>query len=68
MADTNTLDLSDLSSEPVESNVQAEISDAPDTEEVDEPVEALPPGKTLPSTTIPSSGSVQDVVLLSISS
>ncbi len=29
MADTNTLDLSDLSSEPVESNVQAEISDAP---------------------------------------
>ena len=37
MADTNTLDLSDLSSEPVESNVQAEISDAP--ADVEEPVE-----------------------------
>ena len=33
---TNTLDLSDLSSEPVESNVQVEISDAP--EEVPEEV------------------------------
>ena len=37
MADTNTLDLSDLSSEPVESNVQAEISDAP--ADVEEPAE-----------------------------
>ena len=36
MADTNTLDLSDLSSEPVESNVKAEISDAPS--DVEEPV------------------------------
>ena len=36
MSDTNTLDLSDLSSEPVESNVQAEISDAP--ADVEEPV------------------------------
>ena len=37
MSETNTLNLSDLSSEQVESNVQAEISDAP--EEVEEPVE-----------------------------
>jgi len=46
MADTNTLDLSDLSSEPVESNVQAEISDAPE-EVAEEPEEvAEEPVKT----------------------
>jgi hypothetical protein len=37
MADTNTLDLTNLSSEPVESNVQAVITDAP--EEVENVVE-----------------------------
>ena len=41
MTDTNTLDLSDLSSEPVESNIQVEITDAP-AEEVVEPVVATP--------------------------
>jgi len=30
MSENNTLDLSDLTSEPVESNVEVEISDAPD--------------------------------------
>jgi hypothetical protein len=44
MSDTNTLDLSDLSSEPVESNVKVEITDAepevaePDPVPVQEPV------------------------------
>ena len=49
MSDVNTLDLTNLSSEPVESNVQVEITDAegPDetegpAEEVVEPVVATP--------------------------
>ena len=39
MADTNTLDLSDLSSEPVESNVQVEITDAEGPDETEGPEE-----------------------------
>ena len=49
MSENNTLDLSDLTSEPVESNVEVEISDAPDDveeevsseEEVEEPEEVV---------------------------
>jgi len=52
MSDNNTLDLTEITSEPVESNIQVEIVDAPDTdepeevpeepEEVSEPVIATP--------------------------
>ena len=37
MSDNNTLDLTEITSEPVESNIQVEIVDAPD--DVEEPVE-----------------------------
>ena len=41
MADTNTLDLSDLSSEPVESNVQVVITDVPEEKEETESSEEV---------------------------
>ena len=41
MADTNTLDLSDLSSEPVESNVQVVITDVPEDKEETESSEEV---------------------------
>ena len=46
MSDTNTLDLSDLSSEPVESNVQVEITDAPEEVATEEPVDTEEPVAT----------------------
>jgi len=50
MSDNNTLDLTEITSEPVESNIQVEITDAPETEGTDtagpeEPVESVEAGE-----------------------
>ena len=50
MSDNSTLDLTEITSEPVESNIQAEITDDPETEGTDtagpeEPVESVEAGE-----------------------
>ena len=49
MSDNNTLDLTEITSEPVESNIQVDIVDAPETDEPEEvPEEVIEPAIATP--------------------